>query len=64
MSEQASGSTSNSLATYEECVRREHPIVDLGGPWYCKLCHVRTDDAFAAWSREQLERYKQRQKAA
>lgn len=52
---------SSRTPAYEECVRRQHPIVDYGGPWFCRVCHERTDAGFAAWSRLTLANAKQRE---
>lgn len=42
----------------EDCRRRSHKIYDDGKLWFCYRDHVRTDSAFAAHSRELLERIK------
>jgi len=46
------------MTDYDACVRRWHPIVDLGGPWFCRVCHEATDASFATWSRDLLAKIK------
>lgn len=41
----------------ELCEARRHPVVCvLGTPMFCLVCHYRTDQAFAAYSRLLLRR--------
>lgn len=49
------------VADEKACRSRRHPITETpNGLWWCRICHQRDDDAFAEWSRQELERAKAR----
>lgn len=47
------------MVNIEACQKYQHLVFDLGDIWFCYVCHMRTDSAFAVHSKALLAKVKQ-----